>query len=143
MALANRPRFVQGALDLTLTYPALAWLPSQLSVGGRRRVASGTQFAYRVRADDRLHLTLRVTEQEWPDVRDMVSLFQEGDSFTFYPDAVAGISFEVDLESPAMGEEIAPQRSGDFPRMFELPLVVRGIDSPPWMDYFEDEDEGS
>jgi hypothetical protein len=141
MALARRPRFVQDSLDLTLTYPGKAWVPSHMSVGGRRRVASGAQSAYRVRADDKLHLVLRVTEEEWPDVRDMLATFQEGESFTFYPDATLGTSFEVDLESPAMGEGIEPQRSGDFPRLFELNITLYGMDGiPPWLAFFDDED---
>jgi hypothetical protein len=145
MALAHRPRFVQDSLDLTLTYPAKAWVPSHVSVGGRRRVASGVQSAYRVRADDKLHLVLRVTEEEWPDVRDMLATFQEGEAFTFYPDANdTGTSFEVDLDAPAMGEVIDPQRSGDFPRLFELNITLMGTDGiPPWLAYFGDEDDGS
>lgn len=146
MALSNRTRFTYGTTgDLTVELPARPWTPGTKAVGGRRVAASGIVATYEVRRDRLVTLSLRVTEDEWPDFLAFIEYAQFGEAFHWYPDAAANPidddedydAFNVYLETPAMGEDYNPPRNGEYPRMFDATITLRGVGSViPWQNYF-------
>jgi hypothetical protein len=137
MPLPRRPRFVWATGDLTMTWPCRAWIPEDSTVGSRDVSASGIPAAYIVRRDDLLNLTQRVTEDEWSDFRAFIAAVQDGQAFQWYPDAEEAEFFDVYLESPAAGDKWRPSRDGEYPRMFEATIQLRGVDEAPWLPYFD------
>jgi hypothetical protein len=137
MPLPRRPRFVWATGDLTMTWPCRAWIPEASSVGSHDISAAGIAAGYTVRDDDLLNLTQRITEDEWPYFRAFVRAVQNGDVFQFYPDADETEFFDVYLESPLPGDKWRPSRDGEYPRMFEATIQLRGVDEAPWLPYFD------
>lgn len=138
MAIPRISRFVYSATDWTTFLPVRAWTPVDETVGGRRISAAGVPATYIVRRDVLVEVTLRFWEVEWPDVLDLVTFGQSGESFAWFPDAAEPENYAVYLESPAPGERFAPTRDGSFPRVFEATLVLRGVDSVlPFTQYYE------
>jgi hypothetical protein len=138
MSHRQRSRFVWSGGDFTTDLPAKAWGPINVSIGGVRTSAARVKAGYRVRRDQLLALTPRVRETEWSAFEAFVEDVQFGEVFTWYPDAdIPGVSFEVLLESPGMGERMEPPRSGDFARVFEPTLTLLGATDAPWLPYFD------
>ena len=141
--LPLRSRFVYGAtgeeVDLEMMLPVRPWDRSTPTVGGSRISAAGIPGAYIVRRDHRLVLPLRFLETAWAGIHALIAWGQAGESFTWYPDALeAGTSFLVWLDSPAPGEDIAPSRSSDYPKMLELTITIRNaVADQPWeLDFY-------
>lgn len=139
--LERRPRFVFNdgtARDFTLSRPQLPWTPLSRAVGGSDTSGGGTRAAFVVRRDELLEVVLAFSEAEWADVRRMIVHGQAAGTMTFYPDAgVPATNYAVDLEAPAMGEEIRPQRRegwGDW----VITIVLRKTDGSPWTDLYFD-----
>lgn len=126
----RRSRFVYGAsgseTDVTFALPPRGWGRRTPTVGGSRTSAAGVPASYVVRRDEVVVLPLRFRESEWESVRDLLVWGQAAESFDWYPDALdVGESFEVYLESPKAGQEIAPTRLPDYPKVLELTVELR------------------
>lgn len=138
MSLTRRPRFVAGSIDLALTYPALAWIPNDVTVGGSRTSAGGVPASYVVRRDSTLALTLRVTEAEWASFLALIAYGQTSQAFDWFPDANSSSGFLVYLEAPLAGDKLTPTRNSQYPRTFEVPITLRSTDGTPlWLPYFD------
>ena len=136
--LGLRSRFVYGETDWETSLPVRAWDRSTPTVGGSRTSAAGVPASYIVRRDHVLRVTLRFYETEWENVHAMIAWGQLAETLLWYPDAnVAGTSFEVYLDSPLAGEDIAPSRSSDYPRTMEVTVSLRTVDGSPWgLNYY-------
>ena len=133
-------RFVYGdSGDWTTELTARPWTPADSTVGGSRTAASGVAASYIVRRDGLLELTLRVTEAELATAKALVAFGQTEESFLWYPEASENEPVEVYLETPKAGERWAPARLGEYPRVFDLPIVLRGVDLDPWVAYFDED----
>lgn len=116
--------------------PPKPWTPVDMTIGGSRTAAAGVPASYVVRRDSLLEVTLRIDEDEFVDLVNLLTWGQGAESFLFYPDADdLGTSYEVWLESPLAGERYSPERT-DFLRTFETTITLRGVDLPPWPAYF-------
>lgn len=116
--------------------PPKPWTPIDETTGGSRTAAGGVPASYIVRRDSLLEVVLRIDEDEWTDFVNLIAWGQSGESFLWYPDADdVGTSFEVWLEEPKPGGRYSPERT-DFPRVLECTLILRGVDVPPWPNYF-------
>lgn len=128
MSFARRSRFTYGlAGDFTTRYSTRAWTPADSTIGGRRVSGAGVPVSYLVRRDSLSVITLRVMEDEWDDCLAFLQFGQTSASFLWYPDADEATTHEVYLEAPAMGERIEPTRDAQYPRMFEIPITLRGV----------------
>lgn len=143
--MIRRSRFTYGVTgDFTTELSARAWTPADSSIGGRRVSGGGVPVSYLVRRDNLIDLTLRILETEWEDFLAFLQFGQTSAAFLWYPEAndvddPDYDAFEVYLETPAMGERITPTRDGQYPRMFEVPITLRGVGAVvPWLPYFED-----
>lgn len=116
--------------------PPRPWTPIDASIGGSRTAAAGVPAGYVVRRDALLELTLRLDEDEWVELVNLIDYGQQGEAFLWTPDtAELGTNYPVYLEEPTPGGRFAPQRT-DFPRVLEAAITLRGVDLPPWPDYF-------
>jgi hypothetical protein len=125
-------RFTYGLTgDWTTSLPPRAWTPINETVGGFRISSAGIPAAYNVRTDAMVELTLRFTEDEWEDVLALVAFGQTAQAFYWYPDSTLTDpdydAAQVYLQSPGPGERFAPARDGQYPRMFELTITLRGV----------------
>lgn len=140
MSIPLRPRFVYNdgsAVDFTFTLAQRPWDYSSRALGGSDTSAAGVPAAFQIRRDYMLHLSFRFYESEWSSVERLVRHLQNGGSATFYPDAdVPGTSHTVYGELPAMGEEIRPRRSSDYPKVLELEITVRRTTSTIFTDEY-------
>lgn len=134
-----RTRFEYGLVGASFEprLPPRPWTPADDSIGGTRIAAGGVPAAYVVRRDALVTLTLRIDEDEWLDYANLVAFGQSGEAFTWIPDADdLGTAFAVYLSAPGPGTQFAPERLGEFPRVLECTLTLRGVDLPPWPNYF-------
>lgn len=123
--------------QFTPTHPPRPWTPIDETIGGKRVAAAGVPAAYVVRRDSLVELTLRLEEDEWLELVNLIDYGQQGESITWYPDASDLLtSYEVYLEEPAPGGRYAPTRA-DYLRIFETTIVLRGVDLPPWPNFFD------
>jgi len=132
MPIPMLTRFVYGLTgDWTPALPPRAWTPIDETVGGRRIASAGIPATYVVRRDVLVELTLRFEEAEWDAALALVAFGQSGQSFFWYPDSTLTDPdyerAEVYLQVPAPGERFAPTRDGQYPRMFEVTIVLRGV----------------
>ncbi len=117
--------------------PPAPWTPADSTIGGSRTSATGVPAAYVVRRDALVELVLRLDEDEWTDFVNLLIWGQQGESFLWYPDAAQPLEFfEVYLEAPAAGERVQPERT-EFLRVYDVTITLRGVDLPPWPNYFE------
>lgn len=138
--MERRSRFEYGtaqAFECTVT--TRPWAPADNTVGGSRISAAGIPAAYVVRRDGLLDLTLRFWESEWTDLLNLVAWGQAANTLTWFPEATdLGTSWDVYLDSPAPGSRFGPSRDGDFPRVMELTVTLRGAGTGvPWLAYFQ------
>lgn len=142
MPIPQRSRFTYGAsVDWTTSIPPRPWTPINETVGGVRIATAHIPAAYTVRTDAMVEIPLRFTEDEWDDVLALIAFGQSAQSFYWYPDSIlTDQDYEaahVYLQSPAAGERFAPTRDGQYPRMFDLTIVLRGVGGVlPWFAYF-------
>lgn len=138
MSHARRQRFTYGLAGEFITrYGALAFEPADETIGGSRTSGAGIPVAYMARRDALMMVTLRVMEDEWEDCLAFLQFGQSAASFLWYPDADEATNFAVYLETPKMGERIKPARDGQFARMFQMPVTLRGVGAVvPWFEYF-------
>ena len=139
MAYRRRSRFVFGTSDWTTELSVHPWIPADATVGGSRTAASGIPASYIVRRDALVELTIRASEDEWPELLSLIAYGQTAQAFTWYPEAAESESRLVYLEAPLAGERWAPSRVAEFLRVFEMTITLRAIaDVDPWVEYFDD-----
>lgn len=142
MPIPQLSRFTYGLTgDWTTSLPPRPWTPVNETVGGMRKATAHIPAAYTVRTDVMVEIPMRFTEDEWEDVLALIAFGQSAQSFYWYPDStLTDPDYDranVYLESPAAGERFAPTRDGQYPRMFELTILLRGVDGVlPWTAYY-------
>lgn len=143
------PSFVWFDCNVQQTWfaklPMRHWEQGYEAVGGAARAAAGPMEGFQVRQDHLLTVTLRLWEQQWPSLVNLVRWGQtNGDpltssSITFrYDQTDAATAHKVTLWSPAMGERFAPRRSSEFPHVLEADLTLRHDSTAPFaVDYYK------
>lgn len=133
------PRFDFGASTLTLTYPVTRWNAGARTEGRFLKSSTGVPGPSLSLRKYLLDVTLRYTEDEWPDVMAFVSYAQMGDSFVWYPQSHddAQASFVTSwLESPRMNAGIRPVRDASLLWLFTLQITLSRMSSPWDLEYF-------
>jgi hypothetical protein len=137
----RRSRFAYGSSTFETTISVRPWTPRDSTVGGTRVAGSGVPATYVVRRDNMVSVTLRLREDQWEDLLDLVAYGQAGLPFIWYPDANdLTESFTVYLHAPAAGSEWEPTR-GELPRILEATLTLRSLSGSLWRPYFVNGDE--
>lgn len=114
--------------DWETTLPTKAWDLEVPTVGGSRTSAGGTPAGYVVRRDHNVRVVLRLYESELSHVGSLVEWGQLSESFLWFPDANdTGTNYLVYLEDPVAGEPLTPVRDPEFPRVFEVEMVLRRV----------------
>lgn len=131
------PRFEYAAVNLLLTLPVALWSHQLKQIGGETESDAAFPASFIVRRDYQLAIPIRFHEDEWPAVRALVEYGQTGGVITWTPDTDSEDSFDVYLDGPAIGEDIAPTVDAAYPRAMLLGIVVRRVDGEPWdLEYF-------
>lgn len=143
----NTPRFIYGDDDreLILSLPTTPFLKASTAVGGDIEADSGVRTAFIVRRDEELTLTLRIWEDEWPDVQDFLDVAIAGGVFTWFPNAEdEEESYDVTLITPAVNSTYAPTPDENYPRVlnFTITFTSASFDgAPASVREFQDEFE--
>lgn len=133
------PTFQYPGVDLALMLPVALWNHQLKHTGGDIESDAAFPAAYIVRTDYRLAIPLRYYESEWPEVRALLEYAQTGAVITWFPDLESEDSFDVYIDSPAIGEDIISTPDGNYPRALSLTIVIRRVDGLPWdLGYFEE-----
>ncbi len=131
MSLTFAPKFIYpsgGGTTLTIDTPQGYWEPESSGIGGSDTSAAGVPEAYEIRRDELLHIQLRFTETEWPDVRDFIVWAQtNAATFDYYPDQASGTNYECYLEVPKIDQGFKPSRFSD-PAYYQLDIIIRKAD---------------
>lgn len=126
-------------VDLALMLPVGLWRHRLKATGGEAESDAAFPASYVVRRDYQLAIPLRFYESEWPAVRALLEFGQSGGVLTWFPDLESEDSFDVYLDSPAVGEEINPDPDAAYPRALVLTIVLRRVDGVEWdLGYFEE-----
>jgi len=129
MSLANIPKFVFGGTDLVLEWPSRPWPRSVRAIGGDIASDADVRASYIVRRDELLTVTLRFSEDQWPEIESLIEFGQSGSVFLWYPDADVNEAFSVILDSPAINTEFAPAPDDAYPKVLTLDITLI---SPSW-----------
>lgn len=137
------PRFVwtEGAetIDESLLLPVGLWRHAGPPVvGGDIESDAGQPASFVVRRTRTLSIPIRFYESEWPTVRRLVQFAQGDVSFAWHPDPDDVRVYDLYLESPAVGEDIAPEPDGVYPRAMSITITVRQVDDSAFdgLEYF-------
>lgn len=135
-----RPRWQYNdgsAVDFQMSLPQLPWDFGSIPIGGSDVSGAGVPESFEIRKENLLHLTLRFTEAEWPSVERLVHHLQGSGTADLSPDRDdgAGATHTVYGSSPAMGEEVRPNRSEE-PGILELPVTVRRTTDAVFTDQY-------
>lgn len=123
--LPRRSAFVYGTERLEFDIPPRQWAEAGSSIGGTAVAASGVPASYTVRTDRRIPLPLRYGETEQWKVDQLLAWGFTGSLLTWYPDTEVDTGLEVYLDSPAPGQDWAPEIDGTYPRVRTLQLMLR------------------
>lgn len=127
------PKIVYDTVTLSLSLPMDLWTPSSQGVGGARRFASGAGEAFRIRGDEFLQVRLRYFDSEELAVRQWLRWMQDRfGACQFYPDIAAVTSYGCDLHTPAMGEEVTPERDPQYRGAWAITLKLRSTTGTPF-----------
>ncbi len=138
------PRFLwvddTGPNDETLELPVGLWRHSFPVIGGDIESDAGVPASYIVRREYCLAVPVRYLENEWPILRAIIAAGQGGAPIVWIPDVEEGTSYEVYLESPAIGDDVTPVIDGEYPAALALTLTFRRVDDGNWdaLQYFEE-----
>lgn len=122
-----------GAATLTGALPQRPWDYDVPVHGSARWTATGVPVPDISREDMDLDVLLRFEEPDWPVVEAFLLQVQDCQAFDYFPDALdTATSYEVYLVRPHAGEEITPQRMGDYVPGFDLTLTLRKVDGTLW-----------
>lgn len=110
--LSYCPRIVWNGYTLQLRLPCQPWAPVSKGIGGHDTSGSGIPVAFQLRRDQMCQVTLRFYEAEWPGIEAWLAWAQStAASFAFRLDGNDATSQHTCyLETPSMGDEIAPTR---------------------------------
>jgi hypothetical protein len=134
------PQFEWGEETLTMTLPMMPWTYGTLSIGGADVSAAGLPASFVVREQETLTLTLRVREEEWPDVLEFIRVGMAGTEIDWLPDVDAAEAVGVFFESPRTGENIEVQRDS-FERVLLVSFTIRKADATDFGLVFYEDDE--
>ncbi len=117
-----------GVVTLNLTWPQKQWEPKSKGVGGTDRSASGVVESFNIRREHLVTIGLRFTEEEWSDIDQWLSYFQDnqGSTFDFYFEKTDNATlYTVYLDSPSLEDgDIEPKRSSRH-GIYEIDVVLR------------------
>jgi hypothetical protein len=126
-ALPHIPRFDYGSSSIVLTYPVTRWIPGARTLGSVLKSADAVPGPVLRLRRYTLAMTLRFTEDEWPDVSDFINYGQTGAPFTFFHgednDDIPP-SITCTLGAPRIAAGVRPVRDGSLPWMMTLPIVL-------------------
>lgn len=110
-----------------LRWPQLPWEIEDGGVGGHKVAASGIGESYVIRADEILHVELRVEEDELPFVRAWwVWARESGQTFFFWLDKDDDSTMrEYWAHSPVWPDGVRFTRDAEFPTLFRVRLSLR------------------
>lgn len=139
------PRFLwtddDGAHDETLELPVGLWRHSFPVVGGDIESDAGVPASYVVRREYCLAVPVRYLEEEWPIIRALIAHGQNEGQILWIPDAeIPGTSYNVYLESPAIGDDVRPVIDAEFPAALSVILTFRKVNGATFdtSQYFEE-----
>jgi hypothetical protein len=134
----SRFEYTGGSFEATVSSPP--WDPAQETEGGSDIAASGVPASYNVRKDHLIKLRLRIWESEYEAFEaGLIEFGQSAEAFTWLPDADEVEGYLVYLQEPARGAKLEPARDSNFPRLFEVSIVLRSADgSLPFRPYFSE-----
>lgn len=146
-ALDWQSRFVWGVVggevEWVTSLPAMPWDRFQDTEGGSAIAASGVPASFVIREDHVLIVRLRLWEEEWADLLELIAWGQGSNSFLWYPDDAVDDSYEVYLHAPRAGQRFQPTR-GDFPGLLEVSIELRRVDGGTWpLSFFQTEEAES
>lgn len=131
-----RPRFEYGTgpTVVLFTIPMRIWSRALAMTGGADRAATWLGASYEVSRAYLLRITLRYYESEENDVIDLIDYLRSWpQTGTFYPDQLdLGTSFEVDVESPRKGDELAGRPDPNYPAAREIDITLRNVAGTEW-----------
>jgi hypothetical protein len=129
MPLPLRLKLACGPYTWTSTLPQRPFVPGRHALGGEDESWAGVPEKWVDRKDRLLTLRPRFTEDEWPELADVVEHAQTtGAALAVWPDAAAaGTSYETYLIAPKMNEKLRPEPSQPD-GYFEIGLEVRTTD---------------
>jgi len=121
------PDITYDVYYLRLSLPCRPWVTASRGIGGVEVSAAGVPAAYEVRRDQLVRVTLRFHEWEWEQVAHWIEWAQRtAQPFRFRFDRDhSETEYTVYLESPAMGDDVVPRRSTEFPEAMEIDVELR------------------
>jgi hypothetical protein len=134
----RRSRFTYStAGDWTTGASARPWRREMPTVGGARKSATGVPASQVVYEGHVLLLTLRLRESEWPMLVAMVRWGQSSGVIRWYPDAAAGVFYEVYLEAPLAGQPLKDE-ADEYPGYVQVQIAIRRVSNEVWdVRYFQ------
>lgn len=123
-----KPKVIyNGAVNLLFTVSQRPWAQKSKGVGGYDESAAGVPESYVQRREERLTIILRFYESQLDAVLTWLAWAQDnaGTTFNFYLESTDAVPYSVYLVEPVMGDEIAPQRSAQYPKVFEITVTIR------------------
>ena len=119
------PKIVYDGNTLTFSQPCRAWTPGSMGIGaGVEWSAADVPSAWVTKRRRTLTLVQRITEAEWPDVRDFLDWAQAGGSFQWYPDSGSGTNHTCYLLAPTIDEDVRPVHSDAYGGDMETPPLT-------------------
>lgn len=137
MSLPWIPRLKYGPQIINLSLPQKPWNLSPVGVGGYRVSAAGVPNSYQLRRDQRAEVEIRVTDDELSDVFAWIAYAQSPPfvvQFQF-DQGVPSTSYNVYLDSPAMGEDVMITREDTIN---VVSLTIRTTSGTPFSVKYHD-----
>lgn len=114
-----------GPTVLTFTQSQKLWHPKSKDVGGSNRSDAGIPETFIIRREYTVDVEIRFLESEWAAVDTWLASVIAGTAFDWWFDKDDNATkYTVYLESPSVGNEIAPKRDA-FGKVFTLQLTFR------------------
>lgn len=126
-----QPKVVYNAgVTFSFTISQKPWIPRSKTVGGYGVASSGATESYRQRRDQRLAMTIRFYEAELPNVLTWIEWCQDnaGIPFSLYLESTDVTPISCYLDEPNINQEVLPVRNPQYPKQYELTVIVRSVD---------------
>jgi hypothetical protein len=130
------PTFIFGPDDELETWeaqlPIALWAHNVPTIGTRRKTATGVPGASLSNRQQLLTVPVRFFEEELPSLRRLLEWGQTKAPFIWIPESDPYaqdqiVETTVILDSPRVGDAVAPLRDSQYPRAMVLPLTFRQL----------------
>lgn len=140
MAMKFTPRVTYGsAVVIDFTMPTTWWGYRTKKQGGSAVFSSGVPEAYTIRTDYQMKFTLRFDECELLAVQQWILDAQDGNAFTWEFDPTdPTTTFVCYLDGPTFEDGFEPVRSTEYPKAFELDVIIRSTVETPMFVSIDD-----